>query len=178
MTDADRWRLFFALWPQRALLDPLQALQHRLAADLALRWVPASNWHVTLAFLGPVMSERVSDLAAAADRLSVRRFALTLDRLEWWPAGRALCLTARHEPEELHRLVAGLKAAGAPILRRPDVRPFRAHLTLALGVREDPGPLCLSHPLVLHAEAFHLVRSCPAPFGSVYTRIGDWPLNG
>ena len=74
--------------PDVAVAD-LAATHSALPPELAatrpeLRWVPPQNWHLTLAFLGQVGTERMADLETRLARAAGRRGPLTL-----WLAGPA-----------------------------------------------------------------------------------------
>jgi 2'-5' RNA ligase len=126
-------RLFFALWPDDALLDLLVAVVHRYAGAVHGRPQRRDQLHVTLEFLGGVEDGRVGEVIAAG------RFAagcsgpsdIVFDRLEYWKRPQVLCMTAGVLPEPLSALVDGLRDALQSRGFEPEQRPFKAHLTLA-----------------------------------------------
>lgn len=101
-----------------------------------VRWVRMDGLHLTLRFLGPTLEDRV-DAARAAVRdaaMAGQPFDLTLGGAGTFPSGgrpRALWLGVRDGTDELASLAGrvdrALVARGWP----PEMRPFRAHLTLA-----------------------------------------------
>ncbi|HEY1891686.1 MAG TPA: ankyrin repeat domain-containing protein [Steroidobacteraceae bacterium] len=118
-------RLFFALWPDQAMRDAMVRAT-RKAAPAAGRPVPASNLHVTLAFLGSVPERRLGELREVARASAASpggRLELTFDHLEYWRAARLLCaqslldLAAEGSQPEVVRL---LLAHGAHARGRPD----------------------------------------------------------
>lgn len=126
-------RLFVAVVPGAAVLDALEAAVGPVrAARPELGWVDRERWHVTLAFLGEVPSDRLpalqAELAVAARRavpmrLGVRGAGRFGDRVLWAGVdGDRRCL----------RDLATASRAAARRARIPvEGRPFRAHLTLA-----------------------------------------------
>ena len=68
-------RLFFALWPDTALLQALHAPVYRIMASVEGKPQSPGQWHVTLEFLGQVPRERQPALRAAA-RIMQRHDAL------------------------------------------------------------------------------------------------------
>src|SRR3569833_1927741 len=77
MTEVERQRLFFALWPtpeQRAALVNVASM---LPDDLGRR-VPPANLHLSLAFLGGVALEQRQGMEAEADGIVVSPFTLSL----------------------------------------------------------------------------------------------------
>lgn len=129
-------RLFLAL----AVAGEVKA---RLAAALAplseradeVRWTRPESWHVTLAFLGTVDDQRVSDVVAATRR-GTAQAATGPIRLELGAAGhfgrRVLWLGVVDRPDGSAARLGGalqdqLVAADLPC----DPKPVRPHLTLA-----------------------------------------------
>lgn len=131
-------RLFVAVEPSkdcRALLTATQTALAERFPSLRVRWQPAENLHLTLAFLGhvsdddaEVCAQRVASLAP-----SHRRFALGTTRLGAFPSPlrpSVLWLGVRAEPPDA---LASLQrdVAGAFRHLHDDRKPFRPHLTLA-----------------------------------------------
>lgn len=145
MSDGTSRRLFVAIFPPEPALEHLGVLVDGLAVarggGAAARLTLREGWHLTLAFLGPVPSERLADAESAMARatrqwLATRAAAgLTLcltgggtfgtgDRQILW-AGVGGDLLGLHELAEAVR--AGLAAAGL----RTDPRGFQPHLTIS-----------------------------------------------
>lgn len=121
-------RLFVAVRPPGPVVDQLLRLDR--ADQPGVRWVPPSQWHVTLRFLGEAELE---DAISAVERLDVARAGIDdpvvaavgprVSRL-----GRSVrCLPVAG----LDPLAAVVRAATAGIGDPPDPRPFAGHLTLA-----------------------------------------------
>jgi RNA 2',3'-cyclic 3'-phosphodiesterase len=131
-------RLFVAL---EVAPEVRRRLDEALAAvrrdHSGLRWTPAEQWHLTIAFIGEVATapEDVADVLrpAAADATAIR-LALSApgrfgDRILWYGV--------RDEPEGA---VSGLGAAVQADLARSglpvDEKPVHPHVTLARGGRK------------------------------------------
>jgi 2'-5' RNA ligase len=159
-------RAFVALIPPAGALAELEAAVAPLrAAHHDLRWTPAAQWHLTLAFLGeideavlPALTERLS---RAARRHPPHSLALTGggrfgDRVLW---------TRVHgETDGVRRLTASVAAAARRCRIAVDDRPFRPHLTLARGrdgadLRPAVAALGGFAGSAWTADAVHLVRS-------------------
>jgi 2'-5' RNA ligase len=105
------------------------------AEKLPLNWVPAENWHVTVAFLGEVQSRSLArlDAAVAPAAAACPPLSLTLSALEWFPSPlKPRLLTLRVDADEAlltlqSDVVAALRREGF----HTENRPFRPHLTLA-----------------------------------------------
>ncbi len=150
----------------------MAALQDRLA--LPARAVPASNFHITLVFLGAVEVQRMPELAGLADRLRFPPCTLVLDRLGAFPRAGVAWLGAAAAPSELlafqAELAAGLERLGFPA----DARPWRPHVTLYRKLRNrfEKIPFdAITWPL----SGFCLMQSKPGHGAPVYQPIADWP---
>ena len=186
-------RLFVAVEP------PPHAVQHldRALHDAGLRerrgelrWVPAAQWHLTLAFLGEVAEGRLDDLSARLARAAARHPPLPA-RIEgagtFGPRTRARVLWAGVDGDKaLTRLAESVGAAARRV--GVDLRParFRAHLTLARA--RAPGDLtdCVEALAGYRGpdwtiEEIGLVRSVlgAGPNGRpAHSSVQRWPLTG
>ena len=137
-------RLFFGL----SLPDDIRRLSAMRAEEamrsIEGRYLPASNHHITLAFLGEVPPKRLGDaqrvLASVCARFPAPR--LTLGETGYF--GRAqngiLIIHVSAEPSLLplhNELIRALAAAGLPY----DCGPFSPHITLARHARIGGLPL-------------------------------------
>jgi 2'-5' RNA ligase len=166
-------RLFVALAP------PAPAVEHadRAVAPLRvrfadLRWIPASRWHLTLAFYGEIADDKVDGVAEMVARGLTGHAAL---QLQFRGAGqfdrRALWLGVAGQ-------VAGLKALARVVTF--DRRPYRPHLTVArlrgaVDARPAVTELASYEGPSWVADSVHLVRSTlgPAP---TYDDVASWRL--
>lgn len=122
-------RLFLALWPD----DAVRRGVHEHARAWAMppgsgRYGPA-DWHVTLHFLGSVLTQRVPEIAAGVD-VPLEPFELVLDQPLIWPRGLAV-LCASEVPQALKSLHDRLGRALRGVHQTVELRPHRPHLTLA-----------------------------------------------
>jgi 2'-5' RNA ligase len=166
-------RLFFALWPDPALLQALHARVDAIAASVEGKPQRPDQWHVTLEFLGQVPRERQLALRAAADRVSRSPVAIEFDRVEHWRTPQVVCLVASRVPTGLAALVTQLRAELAKEGFAIEERPFRPHVTLARRVRSAADSV-LEPPFPWRADGFALVRSVTDPAGSRYEPLGWW----
>lgn len=172
--DADRLRLFFALWPDDATRDAL----HRTGKWLHRHWggrrMKADTLHMTLAFLGSTPVSALETLVAEVDRVEAAGFDLALDEPGYWPQNRIGWFGPSRPPDRLGELVnavaAAVRAAGVPF----DARPHVPHVTLLRNSAGGAAPRC---------EAVHwpvadyvLVASVPGAERARYTVLRRWPL--
>jgi 2'-5' RNA ligase len=173
-------RLFYALWPSAT---EQQALAHAVAEavrDSGGRPVPQENAHLTLAFLGSVPHGRMAELsrighecaAALAQRVPL---ALTFAALAHWARPQILATLPACEPAPLAALAEALNRTTAAAGFTPDLKPFRAHVTVARKVVRPP-PLAAMRAVEWHCEGIALVHSRTAPSGPVYSVVESFSL--
>lgn len=173
--QAQRWRLFFALWPGEQVRARLQALNRVVSSRVEGRSVPLENVHITLAFLGFVDAGGRACVEQAADTIVGRPFDLVFDTIGYWRRPRVLWVGASETPSTLQKLAQDLQQAllNCPVAH--DERPYQAHLTLMRNVRHAPPPLVVE-PIDWHVDEFVLVSSRMLPRGSEYSVLRRWPL--
>jgi 2'-5' RNA ligase len=178
-------RAFVALIPPAAVLDELAAAVAPVQADRPdLRWAPAAQWHLTLAFLGEVDERLLPNLTERLGRAARRYPAMNLALRGAGRFGDHVLWTRVHAPDDLRALAASVGAAARRCGIAVDDRPYRPHLTLA---RARPGSDL--RPLVdvlgafagtaWTADELHLVRSRlgAGPGGTAaHDVIETWPL--
>lgn len=174
-------RLFFALWPDEALRAALADAARPLLAACDGRPVPASNYHLTLAFLGGVEQARVAEIRAAGIEAKGEAgadagpFKLVLDSHGHWRRAGVAWLGSRRPPEAAGRLARLLWEALEPLGFEAEQRPFRPHLTVLRGCRRcgEVGPVT---PVAWPVRDFVLVRSETRPEGARYQIVDRWGL--
>jgi 2'-5' RNA ligase len=103
--------------------------------------------------------------------------------LEYWEVPKILCATASEPSVPALRLAVALGEAALEAGFSPDIKPFRAHLTLARKIRADmaavvPFPLPLNPPLRVNCDRFVLMKSQREDGRSTYSVVESWPLYG
>ena len=174
-------RLFFALQPTLAQNTALTAYVAPLVAQLEGRTVPAQNLHATLCFIGAVEEDRLDALRGAAGSIRGRPVRLQFDALEYWETPKILCATSTRDLSAASELALALGEAAVAAGFAPDIKPFRAHLTLARKVAAAqvamvPLPLPLESPMVMSADKFVLMSSRREGDVSIYSAVDCWPL--
>ena len=180
-------RAFFAL-PitgslQQQLVEQQLHLQSQIA-DLSLRWVPAQNFHLTMAFLADITTTDIAELAERAVCVASRHkaLALTVAELSWFPsAAKPRCLAA------LLAKSAALKTLQRDLIEQliqcAVVLPsgsFRPHITLAAASSGFQAGAFVAHNEPMRAVINELVlyESQPQPAYNHYRPIHAWPLAG
>ncbi len=168
-------RLFFALWPDEAARRALTAASAAAVAASGGRSVPPASLHATLAFLGAVPAARTAELAALA-RATAAAWppgagppVLRFTRLAHWRKPQVLCaLTARGDDVAARVLARALQRAAATAGFLPDLKPFRAHVTVARKVAGPPRPAHFA-AVTWKCATLALIESRSAPGGAVYS---------
>lgn len=178
-------RVFFALWPDEAQRAALMRATAKAVRACGGRPVAAANLHVTLCFVGSVPVMRVAELGAVARQVATSRSTpaapVTLDfqHLEHWARPQLLCaLAAAPEsaqtpaaPDLARALGDAAQAAGFS----PDLKPFRAHVTLARKVVKAH-PEDRIRPVRWEFTAFALIESRTLAAGPVYSVVESYAL--
>lgn len=174
--NESKQRVFFALWPDETIRTALTSLSRQYAQGNG-RTVAAENLHLTLVFVGAVTAAQRAGMEKAAATVVAPPIRVCLNSLGFWPRPRVLWVGADTPPSAMTELVTQLNAALMPCGYRPDMRPFKAHVTLARKARHPPD---MEHipPLVWQANEFCLVTSVLGEQGSDYRVVGRWPLRG
>jgi RNA 2',3'-cyclic 3'-phosphodiesterase len=171
-------RLFLGLSVPDALsLELISVRDQAVAAMATVRPTPvvASNFHMTLVFIGEVSETRATEIAGAVDSLrpATQPLQLQLQRAHCFPdsAGRVFAVEAPlgAELSRLHQRLLRL-------LAMPEQRSLRPHITLARLQR--PFVPATDIPLGLNFEAAELClyESQRSQWGVRYRPRRRWPL--
>lgn len=166
-------RLFFALWPTERMQSALAKAAAPAVSAAGGRPIPNGNLHSTLAFLGAVPESRFGDLSVV-DGVAAPPIALTLDRIEHWRRTEILCACASVTPQAALDLASALKETLLAAGFSPDLKPFRAHVTLARKVARARDEAMT--PVEWSFDSISLVASQTAPSGSSYSVVRSWSL--
>jgi len=183
--------LFFALWPDHALQVALADATQSVVLASGGRPMPAENFHVTLAFVGSVAESRVAKVVAVGEQVAaeVERapVQLTMDAIEYWKKAKVVCATVQVSPSPgawppdatgarlADTLSTALKSRLTAAGFTPDLKPFRAHVTLARKVPHASRDHAMQSVIWSFAD-FALVDSRTERNGSVYTVLQTFPL--
>ncbi|HEX7387195.1 MAG TPA: RNA 2',3'-cyclic phosphodiesterase [Castellaniella sp.] len=167
-------RLFFALWPDDAVVAELTEWAQRAQEACNGRRMRADTLHMTLAFLGTVAVDRIPVLA---EMLQGRRWpggVLSLDRVGRF-GGPKIVWAGSSEPspwlDAMH--VALWRALSYQGFKEPD-EPFRAHVSLLRNAGAgDLSAVVGSRPVIWTPDRLVLVASAPRGSGSYYEVIAE-----
>lgn len=166
-------RLFFAVMPDGAARDRLEALAHDTARSAGGRASATDTLHLTVVFVGTVAGEAAAAVREAGDAMHCERFTLGLDRvgsfaragIAWAAPGRA--------PAVLDRLNRDLVDALASRGIATETRPFRPHVTLARRCTLTVDG-AIDPPIAWEVDAIVLMSSRLLSEGPRYRPIASW----
>jgi 2'-5' RNA ligase len=168
-------RLFIAIELPKACREELAALDPRIKG---LRWLPQSQLHLTLSFLGDVDNEREEKLRAELTAVRLPEFFLTIRGMGAFGGHRPTVVWAGVGTGHPHLFALHHHLQDAVLRAKiePDLRPFHPHVTLgrARGVsRASLLPLLRRHAetefAMVKVSGFILCSSVLDPEGAVYT---------
>jgi 2'-5' RNA ligase len=192
-------RTFIAIELPEDVRQQLDQIEHEIqarAGDMArkaVRWVPASNMHLTLKFLGEVSTGNVQSLARMVQGEAARHapFTFTVGDLGAFPNIRRprVIWVGAHAPADLLTLQKTIEAETRRLGYPAEERPFSPHLTLGrisqnarpeevTQVARALGEMRVGVIGHVKVDRLHLFRSDLHPSGAVYTPLHSFPLGG
>jgi 2'-5' RNA ligase len=182
--------VFFALWPDEALRVALARATHKAVSASGGRPVDVQGLHATLIFLGSVPERRIPELESIGARVATAFYPrgsahtalpqLLFDRIEHWQKPQIICATVGAESSEgvavAGALADSLREAAAAAGFSPDLKPFRAHVTVARKVARST-PMLDMHSVRWSFAGFALVASRTGVGGAIYSVINSWALD-
>jgi 2'-5' RNA ligase len=177
-------RAFVALDPPAEVRSKAAAWGREVAGrDRSLRWIPAAQIHLTLAFLGSVGPAGLDAAVEAVEAAEGPVGRLSLAEPVWLPKRkpRALAIAIRNEEGGLKRVRSELGVRLAAIPGFDADRSFRPHLTVVRARRgfdsSSFGALPLSPQAEFSGESLTLYRSYLDPAGARYEALHSRPLD-
>ncbi len=176
-------RLFFALWPSDEVRSKLVSALGKSGsgesglragesgADGYARPVRRENLHMTLLFLGNLRSHQRACIERMAARIRGEPFELVLDLAGYWRRSQTLWLGTSRVPVPLQSLVNELREKQRHCGLSSDVRPWRAHVTLARKVKSRPESLRCLQPVHWPVDHFALMETHVHPGGGVHYQV-------
>jgi 2'-5' RNA ligase len=183
-------RTFIACPIPAAILKKISHVQDQIMSyQWKVRWVPVSNIHLTLSFLGDIHPSMQQQIVHAINPLidTQKSFALNLGNLGVFPNARrpnVLWIGLTGEIRPLVIFQKNLQAALIPLGFPDNKRNFKAHLTL--GRIKGPVPknqlaevLCMDisgENLQFCCDLLVFYQSKLSSKGAQYFRLHDWKL--
>lgn len=143
---------------------------------LGARWIDASNFHITLRFIGDIDDGLGREVAFALDRLEMKPIAITVKGIDVFGGNKPHSVIAHiEENAELRRLQVAQERLCQTLGLEPEPRKFIPHVTLAR--LRDPNLIDLRRFIESHAlyrsetfvaKRFVLFSSRPSKGGGPY----------
>ena len=180
-------RLFTALDPSPAVQDCLGRLLDHLRPTASLRWTRPEGLHLTLKFIGERPEAQLPALREALATVPFTPIEVRVAGVGFFPNANAprVFWVGIQASAELAALAAAIDRRLEPLGIARETRSYSPHLTLAR--LPDRTPLQALHQAlatlgpadcgVFTAGCFYLYESRPAPGGSRYTRLGEFPCS-
>jgi 2'-5' RNA ligase len=165
-------KVFVALWPTSVVRDRLDAVADQLAPSAPhARRIAAANFHLTLAFIGSLSEERVSELAGSIGQCAAEEFDWVVDHVGHfdrvhvvWAGGAATAA--------LRGLAGRVFALLNSLAIEYDRKAFAPHVTLLRNVtRWHAGRTPIEPAIVWRSRRATLVLSEQTTGGVVYVPL-------
>jgi len=169
-------RLFLALWLAPALAERLHQLAGEAHRECGGRIMRQETLHLTLAFIGAVVEDRLPELLMVLGRVRVPRFHIRLDTVGHWAHNHILWAGCTEVPPALLQLAADIRREVAAIGLPVSGPAFVPHMTVLRKARTPYVP-AVFEPLEWDVAEWALMESCLAPHGADYQRVAAWALD-
>lgn len=168
-------RLYYALWPERAIAERFIEHAVMLQAVVGGRVTRVDSVHLTLAFLGNVADTRATELLSPPSTIATERFVLDVDRIGVWHHNGIGWVAPSVAPESLAelqgRLSDWLESIGLPL----EQRAFKPHVTLLRKATGNVGTVPIES-VRWPVDEYVLVESIAGESGTRYEIRGRFPL--
>ena len=168
-------RLFFAAVPDVATRARIAAAAAALQLPAQSQLIPASNYHLTLAFIGGVAESQLPAIIEVGEVQHVRAHTLRFDAYDYWPKPEVVVMAARTFPVELQQVWQALHDALALLELAQAPKRLRPHVTVARKVMLAPVLQALSS-FEWRIDRLCLMRSVTRDQQRAYTVVDTWPL--
>lgn len=169
-------RAFFGLSPDAETKLAIEAWRNKAFPKFDAP-VPATNFHVTLAFLGQISPKQLDALCEDVEQISeIHIFDVTLNRVGYWSKPKALwvgCEETQNEHLQLSKRLHQIANSAGLQLPKQD---YVAHLTLARKCSVNPPAPLIEPRFNWQNTEFHLYESVSGKKGVSYQIRKSWPL--
>jgi len=176
-------RLFFALSLDAQTKLAIEQWRDKSLVP-AVNFIPAANYHITLAFTGSVTSAQTDELVSATDNLfaktQVPSFKLTLNQCQYWANPGILWLGPTQWPEALEHCHRQLESLGQSIRQKhlgtkKSKQNYQPHVSL-LRTKELPAKPVIEADIPCYCPELCLYESISKRQGVQYQALMQWPL--
>jgi 2'-5' RNA ligase len=182
-------RAFIAVEIDHRVVDKISAAINQLKSQVSgIRWVGATNFHLTLKFLGDVDEARINRIGATLEEQlhPFPRFTINAKGLGVFPdLRRPRVLWVGFSGSQLASLVSRMEFALEPLGFAPEERSFTPHLTIGRWRQTERASKTLGQSLeswkdyqfgATNVDEVILFHSKLNPQGAIHTKLKIVPL--
>ncbi|MBS0289263.1 MAG: RNA 2',3'-cyclic phosphodiesterase [Proteobacteria bacterium] len=146
-----------------------------------IRWIPLSQIHITLRFLGKTTPYQVNEVVQKLQPIAhaATPFSLSLGQIIYFPCARKPRVLALMTdfPQPFQILVNSIHQM-ALTMGYPETLPFISHVSLARfkTIRLPSMPVIINLNQIIHIREFALMKSETLPKGARYNTIAKFEL--
>lgn len=168
-------KVFFAIWPDAHVKKQLS----QIARDLENRYggyrTNPLKLHLTLVFLGNILTKQLRLVKRIASQIKQPRFSLTLNTIEYWPHNKIIYAGSTDCAPELVELANQLHHHLSEAEFKLEQRQYVPHLTLVRNATCHQLPK-LAIPIQWNIKEWMLIQSTSTQNGTVYSQLDSWKL--
>ena len=187
-------RTFIAVDINSSILESIhkqiESLRKKIG-NSAVRWVLASNIHLTLKFLGDVSPDKMDALTGIlqTEADSCQQFDIRIGGLGSFPNSKRprVLFIGIQAPAELEALKRGIESATTKLGCKSETRVFSPHLTIGRVrenitsadqqiIRKALEKIKIDSLGTARVDSVHLYKSELKPTGAIYTKLFSAPL--
>ena len=173
-------RVFFALTITADIQFAIERWRDAAFSAAVGRKVAATNFHITLHFLGDVSPDCIARLCNEASQINAAGFELRLNRCGYFPRAGVLWIAPDSPPNELGELVRAtrksIRKSAVTIKRNAVKKSYQPHLTLFRGCHARPPLPATEADFVLPCDEFALYESVAGDTGVRYEMLQSFAL--
>jgi len=168
-------RLFFAITPDKAIIDEVNIAVQHLKPSCNEKIVANDKLHLTLRYIGSATDEIKNAVIKSVNKTHKPVFTLKIDKQEFWNKPKISVLVPDSVPDELIELVEALEHVCVENGLPEENRDFKPHITVIRHSIKHQSDSKLN-TISWQVSDFVLLNSETIDGKLQYTEIGRWRL--
>lgn len=168
-------KVFFAIWPDQHVKTQLSRLTGNLERVCGGYRTNSLKLHLTLVFLGNILTKQLAHVKDIASQIKLLRFNLIIDTIEYWTHNKIVYAGFTDIPAELIALVSQLHSELQLAGFKLEQRSYIPHVTLVRNADCLQLPK-LETPIQWNIKEWMLIQSTSTRTSTVYTQLANWKL--